>query len=45
MAGHQRQAHAFGLFVITLAGERVSAVTRFNSGVFARFGLPRTLAD
>ena len=38
-------AHAFGLFVITLAGERVSAITRFDSGVFARFGLPRTLAD
>jgi hypothetical protein len=37
-------AHAFGLFVVTLAGERVSAVTRFDSGLFARFGLPRTLA-
>jgi hypothetical protein len=31
--------------VITLAGERVSAITRFGSGVFARLGLPRTLAD
>jgi RNA polymerase sigma-70 factor (TIGR02960 family) len=38
-------AHAFGLFVITLAGEQVSAITRFDSGVFARFGLPRTLGD
>ena len=38
-------AHAFGLFVITLAGERVSAITRFDSWVFARFGLPRILAD
>ncbi|WP_433216341.1 sigma-70 family RNA polymerase sigma factor [Microtetraspora malaysiensis] len=37
-------AHAFGLFVITLAGERVSVITRFDSGVFARFGLSRTLA-
>ena len=38
-------AHAFGLFVITLAGERVSAITRFDSGTFAWFGLPRTLAE
>ncbi len=37
-------AHAFGLFVITLEGERVSAITRFDSWVFARFGMPRTLA-
>jgi RNA polymerase sigma-70 factor (ECF subfamily) len=35
--------HAFGLFVITVAGDRVSAVTRFDSGVFGDFGLPRTL--
>jgi RNA polymerase sigma-70 factor, ECF subfamily len=38
-------AHAFGLFVITLAGDRVSAITRFDNGVLPRFGLPRTLAD
>jgi RNA polymerase sigma-70 factor (ECF subfamily) len=38
-------AHANGLFVITLAGESVSAITRFDSAVFSRFGLPRTLAD
>ena len=37
--------HANGLFVITLAGQRVSALTRFESAVFARFGLPRTLAE
>jgi RNA polymerase sigma-70 factor (ECF subfamily) len=37
--------HAFGLFVVTLAGERVSAITRFGHEVFARFGLPRTLAE
>ena len=35
--------HAFGLFVITLAGDRVSGVTRFDSGIFGKFGLPRTL--
>ncbi len=36
-------AHIFGLFVITLAGEKVSAITRFDNSVIARFGLPRTL--
>jgi RNA polymerase sigma-70 factor (ECF subfamily) len=38
-------AHAFGLFVITLSGDRISAISRFDSGVLPRFGLPRTLAD
>jgi RNA polymerase sigma-70 factor (ECF subfamily) len=38
-------AHAFGLFVITLTGDRVSAITRFENGVMSWFGLPRTLAD
>jgi RNA polymerase sigma-70 factor (ECF subfamily) len=36
-------AHANGLLVITLAGGRVSAVTRFESAIFPHFGLPRTL--
>jgi RNA polymerase sigma-70 factor (ECF subfamily) len=36
-------AHAFGLFVITLAGDRVAAITRFDNTLLARFGLPRTL--
>jgi len=35
--------HASGLVVITLAGGRVSAITRFESAVLSRFGLPRTL--
>jgi RNA polymerase sigma-70 factor (TIGR02960 family) len=38
-------AQAFGLFVITIAGDRVSAVTRFENSVLPRFGLPRTIAD
>ena len=38
-------AHAFGLFVITLAGGQVSAITRFDGAVFSRFGLPRTTVD
>jgi RNA polymerase sigma-70 factor (ECF subfamily) len=37
--------HANELFVITLASDQVSAITRFDSAVFQRFGLPRTLAD
>jgi RNA polymerase sigma-70 factor (ECF subfamily) len=35
--------HVSGMFVITLAGDRVSAITRFDSAVLSRFGLPRTL--
>jgi RNA polymerase sigma-70 factor (ECF subfamily) len=38
-------AHAFGLLVVTLSGDRVSAITRFDNAVLARFGLPRTLPD
>ncbi len=36
-------SHAFGLLVLTLEGERVSAITRFDNAVLERFGLPRTL--
>jgi RNA polymerase sigma-70 factor (TIGR02960 family) len=35
--------HAIGLLVLTLSGSRISAMTRFDAGVLARFGLPRTL--
>jgi RNA polymerase sigma-70 factor (TIGR02960 family) len=42
---HTQMARAFGLFVITLSGDRISAITRFDSGVLPRFGLPRSLAD
>jgi RNA polymerase sigma-70 factor (ECF subfamily) len=38
-------AHANGLLVITLARERVSVITRFESAIFSRFGLPRTLSE
>ena len=41
-----RIAHAHGLIVLTLTGDRVSAITRFlDKGVLARFGLPRTLPE
>lgn len=37
---------AQGLLVLTLDGDRISALTRFlDSSVMARFGLPRTLPD
>jgi RNA polymerase sigma-70 factor (TIGR02960 family) len=36
---------ASGLLVLTLAGDQISAITRFGDrGVLGRFGLPRTLA-
>jgi hypothetical protein len=31
------------MLVLTLAGNRVRAITRFDTGVLDRFGLPRTL--
>ena len=37
-------AHAHSLIVLTLAGDRVSGITRFtDSGVMRLFGLPRTV--
>jgi RNA polymerase sigma-70 factor (ECF subfamily) len=35
--------HGSGLFVLTLAGDRVSAFTRFDAGVLPWFGLPQSL--
>jgi RNA polymerase sigma-70 factor (ECF subfamily) len=36
-------AHGIGLYVITLAGRRISAMTRFENTVLPSFGLPRSL--
>jgi RNA polymerase sigma-70 factor (ECF subfamily) len=36
--------HGSGLFVLTLAGDRICAFTRFDSGVLPWFGLPRSLS-
>ena len=38
-------ARASGLFVITLAGHEISAITRFDNAALPRFALPRTLPD
>ena len=35
--------HGAGLFVLTLAGDQISAFTRFDSSVLPWFGLPRSL--
>jgi len=35
--------HGTGLFVLTLAGERICAMSRFESSVLPWFGLPRSL--
>jgi len=41
---HAPIAHANGLFVLTLAGDKVCAITRFgDNSLFPQFGLPRTL--
>ncbi|MBO0772353.1 MAG: nuclear transport factor 2 family protein, partial [Actinobacteria bacterium] len=40
-----RLAHAFGFLVITLAGDQISAFTRFDNAVLPAFGLPRTLTE
>ncbi len=35
--------HGIGLYVLTLAGDRICAMTRFENSVLASFGLPRSL--
>ena len=35
--------HGTGLFVLTLAGDRICAMTRFDNSVLSCFGLPRSL--
>ena len=41
---HAPIAHADGFIVLTLAGDKVCAITRFgDNSLFPQFGLPRTL--
>ncbi len=35
--------HANGMLVVTLAGDRIRAMTRFDNSVIAKFGFPRRL--
>jgi RNA polymerase sigma-70 factor (TIGR02960 family) len=37
--------HGAGLIVLTATGDRIRAMTRFDSGVLASFGLPRSLTS
>lgn len=37
--------HGIGLFVLTLAGGPISAMTRFENSVLPGFGLPRSLPN
>jgi RNA polymerase sigma-70 factor (TIGR02960 family) len=37
--------HGSGLFVLTLAGDRISGLTRFDATVLRWFGLPQSLPD
>jgi RNA polymerase sigma-70 factor (ECF subfamily) len=37
--------HGVGLFVLTLSGDRICALTRFENSVLPWFGLPRSLAN
>jgi len=36
-------SHGIGLYVLTLTGHRICAMTRFESSVLGWFGLPRSL--
>ena len=38
-------SHGVGLIVLTLAGDRICAMTRFENGVLPWFGLPRSIAS
>ena len=43
---HTPIAHAYGLMVLTLRGDRIAGLVGFaDTAVFATFGLPRTLKE
>jgi RNA polymerase sigma-70 factor (TIGR02960 family) len=43
---HAPIRRAYGLLVLELAGDQISGITRFgDTGLFARFGLPRVLPE
>jgi RNA polymerase sigma-70 factor (ECF subfamily) len=43
LRGADGVSHGVGVFVLTLAGERICAMTRFENSVLPWFGLPRSL--
>lgn len=42
---HAAVFHAYGMLVLTLAGDRIARMTRFDNSLLDRFGLPRLLPD
>ena len=42
---HASVYRAYGLQVITTAGDHITAITCFSTDVMTRFGLPRTLPE
>ncbi|HYH49849.1 MAG TPA: sigma-70 family RNA polymerase sigma factor [Acidimicrobiia bacterium] len=45
LRGSDGVRHGAGLLVLTVAGDRISALTRFENTVLPWFGLPRSLPD
>src|SRR5262249_36942036 len=43
LRAHSGGRHGTGLFVLTLAGDRICDMTRFDSSVLRWFGLPQSL--
>lgn len=43
MRGPNGTSHGTGLYVLTLTGDRICAMTRFENSVLPSFGLPRSL--
>jgi RNA polymerase sigma-70 factor (TIGR02960 family) len=43
LRGPDGVSHGMGLYVLTLAGDRICAMTRFENAVLSRFGLPRAV--
>jgi len=43
LRGPDGVAHGIGLYVLTLAGDRICAMTRFENSVLPSFGLPRSI--
>jgi RNA polymerase sigma-70 factor (ECF subfamily) len=41
--GPDGRSHGIGLYVLTLAGDRICAMTRFEASLLGWFGLPRSL--
>jgi RNA polymerase sigma-70 factor (TIGR02960 family) len=43
LRGPDGVSHGIGLYVLTLDGDRICALTRFENALLSRFGLPRSL--